>query len=192
MPKGPKVGPGKVTDEPSPSRDKRGRGHYNERQCFRFPNTQPMLAQWPNAGLQAVWLGERRVDKKRRHLAMIRTLINRMVAGSFLVKGWSVAVVAALLAVAAQPPHARFAWLALFLGILFWGLDAHLLRQQRLFRKLYERVQKLDEADVDFCMDTAPVDGEASAFGSALFSSRLGLFYGAVIALIAVARWAAP
>jgi hypothetical protein len=129
------------------------------------------------------------VNKKRTHLAMIRKIINRMVAGSFLLKAWSVAIVAALLAVATNVEHARFAWLALFMAIAFWVLDAHFVRQLGLFRRTYERVQALPESEVDFSMDTAVVDSEATSFGSALLSRSLGAFYGTVLALIGVARW---
>jgi len=129
------------------------------------------------------------VDKKRTHLAMIRKIINRMVAGSFLLKAWAIAIVSALLAVATNVEHARFAWLALFMAIAFWVLDAHFSRQLGLFRRIYERVQGLPESEVDFSMDTAPVDGEATSFGSALFSRSLGAFYGIVLGSIGVARW---
>jgi hypothetical protein len=129
------------------------------------------------------------VDKKRAHLAMIRKIINRMVAGSFLLKAWSVAIVSALLAVATNVEHARFAWLALFMAIAFWVLDAHFSRQLGLFRRTYQRVQALPESAVDFSMDTAVVDGEATSFGSALFSKSLAAFYGTVLGLIGMARW---
>ena len=119
---------------------------------------------------------------------MIRAIINRMSAGSFVIKGWSVLIVSALLAVATNQAHARFAWLALFMAIAFWMLDAHFLRQKRLFRKTYDRVQSLQESEVDFNMDTAPVDGEAASYGSALFSSALGAFHGTIVLLVAAVR----
>ena len=128
------------------------------------------------------------MDKKRAHLHMIRSIINRMTVGSFLTKVWSIATVAALLAVATNPAHARFAWLALFMALCFWMLDAHLIRQEKLFRKTYDRVQALPESEVDFNMDTAPVDSEAASWGSVLFSRALGAFYGTVVALIAIVR----
>lgn len=129
------------------------------------------------------------VDKKRTHLAMIRKLINRMLAGSFLLKAWAVAIVSALLAVATNAEHARFAWLALFMAIAFWVLDAHFVRQLGLFRRTYERVKSQPESEIDFSLDTAVVDSDATSFGSALFSRSLGAFYGAVLGLIGVARW---
>jgi hypothetical protein len=129
------------------------------------------------------------LDKKRTHLGTIRKIINRMVAGSFLLKAWAIAIVSALLAVATNVAYARFAWLALFMAIAFWVLDAHFVRQLGLFRRMYERVQNMPESEVDFSMDTAVVDGDATSFGSALFSRSLGAFYGTVLTLIAVARW---
>ena len=120
---------------------------------------------------------------------MVRKIINRMMAGSFLIKAWAVAIVSALLAVATNATHARFAWLAVFMAIAFWVLDAHFVRQLGLFQRTYARVQSLPESAIDFSMDTAVVDGEATSFGSALFSRSLGAFYGAVLGLIGVARW---
>jgi hypothetical protein len=126
------------------------------------------------------------VEKKRAHLAMIQSIINRMSVGSWLLKGWSVLVASALLAVAANATRARFAWLALFMAIAFWILDAHFLRQERLFRKTYERVRNLDESEVDFSMDTALVDSEAAAWGTVLLSKALGVFHGSVVGLVAL------
>jgi hypothetical protein len=128
------------------------------------------------------------VDKKGAHLAMIRVIIRRMALGALLLKGWSFLIVAALLAVAANPVRARFAWLGLFMAITFWVIDAHLLRQEVLFQRLYERVRELPEARLDFSLDTAPVDGEDAAWRSVFFAQRLLLFHGAIVAGIAVFR----
>jgi hypothetical protein len=128
------------------------------------------------------------LDKKHAHLQMIRSIVNRMLLASFVLKLWSIATVAALLAVATNPAYTRYAWLALFMALTFWMLDAHFSRQRRLFRKTYERVQALDESQVDFNMDTAPVDSEATAWGSLLFSKALAAFYGTVVALIVFVR----
>jgi hypothetical protein len=128
------------------------------------------------------------LDRKQAHLAMIRVIIKRMALGALLLKGWSFLIVAALLAVAANPARTRFAWLGLFMAILFWAIDAHLLRQELLFTKLFERVRELPEAALDFSMDTSPVDGEEVAWRSVFFAQRLLLFHGAIIAGIAVFR----
>lgn len=124
--------------------------------------------------------------KKRTHLATIRALVTRMSVGSLLLKVWSVLIVAALLAVTVNPAHARFAWLALFMAITFWMLDAYFLRQARLFRKIYDRIQNLTESEIDFLLDTSPVDSEGDAWRSILFSKTPTVFYGAVIGVIAL------
>jgi uncharacterized membrane protein len=128
------------------------------------------------------------MEKKRAHLLLIQAIINRMSVGSFVLKGWSVLVVAALLAVAANASP-RFAWLALFMAIAFWLLDAHFLRQVQLFRRLQERVRKLADTDLDYSLDTAPVDTETAAWSSVVFSRNPGLFHGTVVGLALVTRW---
>jgi hypothetical protein len=119
---------------------------------------------------------------------MIRTIIGRMSLGSWLIELWSLLIVSALLVVAADPDRARFAWLALFMAIAFWLLDTHVVRQGRLYSKMYDQVRDLDEAHVDFSMDTALAETEGAAFSTVAFSRALAAFHGVVIAAIAVTR----
>ena len=72
-----------------------------------------------------------------KHLEFIQAIIARMAGNSFLLKGWTVTIAAALFALAANDARAVFAMLAFFPALWFWGLDAYYLRQERLFRKLY-------------------------------------------------------
>jgi len=74
-----------------------------------------------------------------KHLELIQTAVTRMGQNSFTVRGWSVtlvSVVFALIAAKDAPPLA--ALIALIPAVVFWGLDAYYLRQERLFRQLYE------------------------------------------------------
>src|SRR5262245_11913064 len=127
-------------------------------------------------------------DKKRDHLRTIRSIANRMRAGSALIRLWSVTVVAALVALATTPAHARFTWLALAMALGFWLLDAHFSRQERLFRKTYERVSSLAESEIDFDAGTAPVDGDEASFSTLFLSRGLSAFYGTVVVLIVLIR----
>jgi hypothetical protein len=127
-------------------------------------------------------------DRKREHLATIRAIVRRMALGALLLEGWSFLLVAALLAVADNPEWARFAWLALFMAITFWMLDAHLLRQKLLFQSLQERVAALPEAEIDYTLDTSRVDREAYSWRSVFFMRRLLVFHGGVILSIGVIR----
>lgn len=67
------------------------------------------------------------------HLEMIQGVIARIAGNSFLLKGWSVTIAAALFALAARDSNSQFACIALLPSIVFWGLDAYYLRQERLF-----------------------------------------------------------
>ena len=71
-----------------------------------------------------------------------------MAANSFLLKGWSVTLSAALISLAAgKDANRKFVILAVFAPVLFWGLDVYYLHQERLFRALYDRIRLMANAD---------------------------------------------
>src|SRR5438552_18609082 len=80
-------------------------------------------------------------EQKAKHLEMIQAVVSRLAGNSFSVKGWSITLVSALFALAAKDANVRYAVLALLPALCFWGLDAYYLRQERLFRKLYDAVR---------------------------------------------------
>ena len=86
-------------------------------------------------------------DKREAHLAMIQGVINRLAQNSFLLKGWSVLLVSALLAVAASSSEDWILPVAFLPTAAFWGLDGYYLRQERLFRRLYDHAREVDEAE---------------------------------------------
>jgi len=126
------------------------------------------------------------VENKRAHLEMIQAVVNRMSVNSFLLKGWSVVLISALFALAAGDSEALFVYIAYFPAFAFWMLDAYFLRQERLFRKLFDRVRHLAETDVDFSMDTSVVDGDVAAWSAVVFSKTLLLFHGTVFGSIVI------
>ncbi len=123
------------------------------------------------------------MDNKVAHLGMIQTAITRMASNSFLIKRWSVTLVAALFALAAANGNARFVYLAFFPTFMFWALDAYFLRQERLFRKLYDHARVLDAASVDYSMDTQSFETQVSCTMRVALSPTLGLFHGTITAV---------
>jgi len=117
---------------------------------------------------------------------MIQAVINRMSVNSFLLKGWSVVLVSALFALAAGDSQALFVYLAYFPAVAFWILDGYFLWQERLFRKLYDRVRAIAESDVDFSMDTSTVRGDDGGWFAVIFSMTLLIFHGTVFASIVI------
>ena len=121
------------------------------------------------------------MDRKITHLQMLQAVISRMAGNSFLLKGWSVTLVSAMFALAAAKTNIYFIYLAYFPVLTFWTLDGYFLRQERLFRALYDQVRLLrDDQPVDFSMDTRPVAANVPSWSSTCLSVTLRLFYGVV------------
>lgn len=113
---------------------------------------------------------------KQEHLKLIQGVITRMANNSFLIKGWCVTLVSAILALAAREPNKMFIAVALFPVIMFWTLDGYFLYQERLFRKVYDSVRGKTGDESDFSMDTKLYQTDLTWSG-AVFSSTLKLFY---------------
>jgi len=61
--------------------------------------------------------------------------------------------------------------------IIFWILNGYFLSQERLFRDLYDYVRKLDEAKIDFSMDTNNFKTYKNGWLFSIFSKTLSIFY---------------
>ena len=127
-------------------------------------------------------------ENKVAHLGLIQDVIARMARNSFLLKGWAVTLVAALFALASVDTHEEFAFLALLPAITFWGLDAYFLRQERLFRKLYDgvRVNTADTLDDPFSMDTSPYSIEVASLLTTPGTPTLLAFHGSVLTAVVI------
>ncbi|MCY4629354.1 MAG: hypothetical protein OXE75_00470 [bacterium] len=124
-------------------------------------------------------------DKREAHLAMIQGVINRLGQNSFLLKGWSVLLVSALLAVAASSSEDWILPVAFLPALAFWGLDGYYLRQERLFRRLYDHARQADDADVDYGMDTGLFQ-PAERWRSVVVSRTLSAFHGTLVAAVVI------
>lgn len=92
------------------------------------------------------------MENKRKHLELIQNIIGRMARNSFMLKGWAVTLVAGIFALAGKDTDKLYFWVAYIPVIVFWGLDAYYLLQERLYRSLYDKVRYLDEENIDFCL----------------------------------------
>lgn len=99
---------------------------------------------------------------------------------SFLIKGWTVTLVAALFALAAKDSKEAFILVAYFPAVLFWILDSYYLYQERLFRMLYDNVRS-KVPPTDFSLSTKPFDKGFGQWASAAFSKTILIFHGIII-----------
>lgn len=128
------------------------------------------------------------MEKKLKHLEFIQQAINRMASNLFLLKGWTVTLIAAMFALAAKESRDLYFLLAYFPALMFWLLDGYFLAQERRFRSLYDHVRKLDEHSIDFSMDTQPFKKSPSRnkWTRALFSPTLLIYYGVLLAAMSL------
>ena len=136
------------------------------------------------------------MENKRAHLEMIQGVINRMASNSFMLKGWSITLVSVLLAFSAKELVLATALVALVPALSFWALDAYYLRQEKLFRKLYEVVvDQLEGENTEvqaFSMNTEPVASKVSHWANLLFAGTvLGLHGSMVLVVIGTAIYIA-
>jgi hypothetical protein len=121
-----------------------------------------------------------------KHLELVQAVVSRMAANSFWLKGWSVTLVAAIVALAAKDADPRFALLAVVPVLIFWLLDAYFLRQERMYRKLYDHVRLHRSEEVDFSLDATRFAGQVQGLGGVMFSVTLCWFYAGLLAVSAV------
>lgn len=124
------------------------------------------------------------LERQIAHLGFIQNIISRMSANSFLLKGWSVTLVAAMFALSVRDADKTFIYLAYFPIFLFWVLDSFFLHQEKLYRKLYEEVANGHISSVTFTLDTGQVEAITNTPLKVFFSKTLLPFYLLLIFLV--------
>lgn len=120
-------------------------------------------------------------SNKIAYLGFIQGVINRMGNNSFLVKGFAITLISAL--VATLDDKYCFIFIP---TIMFWLLDTYYLHQERLFRKLYEKVIDGTEPDDSFSMNVQKYENEVSSFLNVMMSKTLSPFYGGLIIVLMI------
>ena len=115
---------------------------------------------------------------KHKHLEFVQAAVSRMAGNLFLLKGWSITLIAALFALAAKDSNQLYILIAFFPLFIFWALDGYFLSLERKFRALYEHVRKLDESEIDFSMDTRQFSkNHRNTWLGAMWSRTLIIYY---------------
>lgn len=125
-----------------------------------------------------------------KHLELIQSVVARLATNSFLIKGWTLTITAAFFAVIANRPGWATAALGLVPLLVFWGLDGAFLRQERIFRSLYEDARRPGSTVKVLSMDVTAYRRDVG-WWQAVTSMTLLPFYGALTSvdvLLIVAR----
>ncbi len=114
-----------------------------------------------------------------KHLEMIQGVINRLGHDSFLIKGWSITILAAGIIFSARSGIGNeYIVLSFLIPVVgFWVLDVYFLWQERLFRKGYDEIR--EQGATDFAMDMMKHKSQPKCnWFASMFSVTLLLFYG--------------
>jgi hypothetical protein len=116
------------------------------------------------------------------YLQLVQGVISRMANNSFVIKGWSVTLTAALLGFAAKDNDASFAWIAAGAVAVFGVLDARYLALERAFIQVYKAAAEQPPAEPTL---TPQAPGFGDVMG-ALFSWSVALVHGVALAAAVV------
>ena len=125
-------------------------------------------------------------DKLAKHVELVQGVINRMASNSFLLKGWSVTLVAGLFALAASGGNWAYSVLGLLPSLSFWWLDAYYLQRERLFRRLHDAVRRGDLESNLYSMNTAKYAADVPSLVSTAFSKSVLALHGVVVATVVI------
>jgi hypothetical protein len=131
-------------------------------------------------------------EERRQHLEFIQNVVTRMNTNSFQIKGMTVAVVSALMAIYATTPNIILIFLGILPTILFWFLDSYYLQQERKFRGVYNDVTGLKNVvdvrqyDMPIHKYTKNVDRQYSFFNVFLSKTILSFYICIIIALLLI------
>lgn len=124
-----------------------------------------------------------------KHLEFIQNVITRMNTNSFQIKGWSIVIVSALMAIYASTQNNYFFLTAIFPTLIFWFLDAYYLNQERKFRGFYDVAgvaEKSKEIKL-FAMRPDLYVGGQYSYWSAFFSiTILKMYLAMIVGLIGI------
>ena len=128
-------------------------------------------------------------DDLPKHLEFIQVVIERHARTSFVLKGWSVTVIAAVFLLAVRGADSALAMVAgLLPAAIFWGLDAYYLQQERLYRALYDHVRKTEAEPGDrFSLDARRFEGNVPKWRATLRAPSVLWFHLTVATVVVIA-----
>lgn len=126
------------------------------------------------------------LSNKHKHLEFIQSAISRLAQNSFLIKGWSIISVSAILAIAFRQTSSAAALIALLPTLMFWALDSYFLAIERRYRNLYEKVRVMAEDQIDYSMSYGSERAMAKDVFDCMWNFSNALQYPTIIAVLVV------
>ena len=126
------------------------------------------------------------MDKQTLHkeIDLIQSVITRMANNSFLLKGWMISIIVAVLALTKDTlvtNDIEYLSIVLLLPLVtFWYLDAFFLHKEKCYRELYKWVieNRANCNDHLYSLDYSRFKEKVDSIGKIMFSKTLRTFYG--------------
>ncbi|MEU2371653.1 hypothetical protein ACPCC5_23080 [Streptomyces pseudogriseolus] len=125
-----------------------------------------------------------------KHLEFLQAVITRLNNTAFLIKGWAMTLTAGIIGLAASQGDLKICGAGLVPVSTFWLLDAYFLRQERMYRCLYDAVRHPESSVERFSMNATSYKSTV-LFRKAATSPLLLLFYAtSIVTLLALTIFA--
>lgn len=120
--------------------------------------------------------------ERLKHLEFLQSAIARQSNTSFVIKGWSLTIVSAFFGFSVAQRSVGLS-LVVYLPVLgFAWLDAYFVKQERLFRHLYEAAIAPKTSIPIFAMDTREFEAEDRVrWGAVVQSVPFWVFHGTIL-----------
>jgi len=125
-----------------------------------------------------------------KEIDLIQDVIKRMANNSFLLKGWMITIIVAVLALTKDTlvtNDANYLSIILMLPLFgFWYLDAYFLHREKCYRKLYNWVianRKTSDEHL-YSLDHKRFKNEINSIWGIMWSGTLRIFYGITALLL--------
>lgn len=131
---------------------------------------------------------EKNIEIIHKEIDLIQNCINRMAQNSFLLKGWTILILAIVLAIMKDIGDPIYISLIMLIPLIsFWFLDALFLQKEKMYRKMYDWVlDKRSNNDFSHLYELDPnrfkenVDSKVKI----MLSLSLVIFYGVPFIII--------
>jgi hypothetical protein len=130
-------------------------------------------------------------ESLKEHLLMVQAVIDRMAQCSFQLKSWAITLVFALEVFLRGEVAPTYLFVPSLPVVAFWLLDAWYLRQEWLFRRLFDDVRKR-QSSANFSMDVLPFKNSVPSLLAASTSPTILGFYGPLLVAIVTLAFFLP
>lgn len=133
------------------------------------------------------------VEELHKEIDLIQNCINRMSNNSFLLKGWLITIIAAVVTLSQADLDNVVFFVLVFSTLIFWWMDAFFLRAEKEYRKMYEwmlKKRKENSRELQYDLNPKRFETQVESIWGFMKSPTLAGFYLCIlIAVIFVALY---